>query len=820
MEGDGGLDISLGEAADLWAGLRPHFPTLERAWRTPPGAPLRTRAADPPADTVEWAPPRLSLHESVADLLSHIFDYSIVPMVGLDGPHAVTAGALMEGQPLAELEARLGLDLRHRPAPAFLLVSLTGSRGTRYYPPEWEGLNRKSKIIKWLTPEGRAAMARLRLQAMRHERIEFYGDITARQARRYVQYFGEMGTHLVRSIHYGERLFQVFEANPDFLPGLRDAVARQPGQGGGGDALAYGMAHLTRAPWVTRASAILSASDGASGRQAARHQIWASDAPGETPSLLSARAMPAWSRAAALAALPAQHIIGVSFACQALYLEDHRADVWDRLMRGGLNQRFPRAQPSGWREREPFPSARLFASAGLTGDEALCRSAAPALPPFAFALDLTAGGRTVLPPGNCLALFAGTNPATGRAAELALDCSGFDPARLTIPFVDGALCVTDNDGGRFCLVESVWLGADGDRPAIAGAPAEPDAAVLADHAAQLTVYIRLARQLQGAGLPVEIGGAMRRSAAWLAEAAVRRPDLLALRWCALQAARGAPEIELDVIVSEAARSDAMSQLLASGMDLLALPAEGPALAASVRQADQRLRAFYAAQTGTLTPIELDARAGAAGQALERRFARLGETQRLPEWVAAVFVAGASLCLPPDPRSAPHALVPGDSAYPKLWNALLSLRARYVETKAVALALQGELKDAIDLVEREVIGSNEAVGDPAGDLLAVLDALPEAPLGIAASDREGLQAEIAELLGLHRSAHLLQRQHAPCAAEAAMGPQLKRLSIVLEVLQLCRGAGIALAVLESLAPAALAARIDEALMAMPELRRSA
>ena len=47
---------------------------------------------------------------------------------------------------------------------------------------------------------------------------------------------------------------------------------------------------------------------------------------------------------------------------------------------------------------------------------------------------------------------------------------------------------------------------------------------------------------------------------------------------------------------------------------------------------------------------------------------------------------------------------------------------------------------------------------------------------------------------------------------AIGPQLHRLLLVLEILQLCRAADIPLAPLDSLAPIVLAARIDEALTA--------
>jgi hypothetical protein len=821
MEGSEGLRVNLGDPVDLWAGLKPDFLSWGSPWRVPPARPLRTEVPIIPSGPVEWGPPSLSLHEGVADLLSHIFDYSVGPMVGLDGPHSVAAGPLMDGHSLAGLEARLKMDLTIRPAPAYLLVRLTGSRGTSYYTPEWHGLNRKTKVLEWLTPEGRAAMARLRLRGMRHEGHEFHGEVTARQARRYLEYFGEMGTHLVRSVSYGERLFQVFEVNGALLPALRDACAPQPGQNRIGDAIAYGMAHFTRAPWVTSASPILSASEGACAQQVAQHEIWTSDDPGEPRSLLSRRAMPAWSRAAVLDMLPARAVIGVSFACQALYLEDHRADAWSRIMRGGLCQRFPAAEPSGWRARAQLPLASFLESAALAGDEALCKPAVPVLPAVAFALDVSIPGRITKPSAHCLALFAATNPGTGRAAELEIDCPAFDPAGLTIPFVDGALCVTDGNGARSCLVEGVWLGpADGGRPGITGAPAEPDMAMLVGYAPQLAGYAGLMGQLQGPGFPPEVAAAMRRGAAWLAEAASQHPCFLPLRWQALQVARSAGQIEPGSMALDRTLESSLTQLLGSCMDLLALPADGGAIGTAAKQVDLRLRAFYAELPDTLEVGELDARSLAVGEALQRRLASLAKTPDLPEPAVAVLRAGETLCLPPDLRRIPHDVVPGDDPYAMLWNAILGLRACYAECRAILLAARGATAEAVALLEREIIGCGEGTSNPALDLLSALDALPGVASRIDAADRNMLLTEMAELQELRRSANFLRLASTASDEAAESGPQLHRLLLVLEVLQLCRAAGIPLAALDSLAPTALAARIDQALTATAEHRRFA
>ena len=809
MGTDTGLDVDLGEPVDLWAGLAPVFPASGRPWRRPEGRPLLVEHATVAADPVAWGEPCLSLHESVTDLLDHIFDYSVAPMVGLDGPLSMTAGALMAGRSLAALEARLNMDLTIRPAPAFLLVRLLGSRGTRYYTPEWQGLNRKNKIVEWLTPAGRAAMARLRLRDMRHEGSEFYGDLTARQAGRFIAYFHDLGTHLVRSLRFGEQLFQVFEASADHLAGLKASFARAAAENRICGPMAYGAAQLTRRPWVTSASPILRAG----ARQDAHHEIWMSDVPGEPPSLLAPRAMPAWSRAAALALLPARSIVGVSFACQALYLEDHRAEAWARIMRAGLCQRFPAAPRAGWRARSPL--AGFLASAALSGDEALCRPAVPVLPDLALVLDFTTPGRIANPSAECLAFFAATDPGTGRAAEVEIDCPAFDPARLAIPFLDGALGVTDRGGERFCLVEGVWLGAAEDgRPGIAGAPAEPGAAMLIRHAPRLAGFVRLMAQLQGPGLPPEVRAAMKRAVTWLAGTMSHQPDLLPLRWQALQVARGGGRIAPGSILPDrdGALQRALVPLLESGVDLLALPADGGDLGAAARQLSARLRAFYARLPLALDAGELESKILAAGEALQRRFAGLAGNPHLPEYAGRLFAAGATLCQPPDPLRMPSGIVPGDAPFAILWNAVLGLRAGYAECRAMLLAMQGRTAEAVVLLEREILGPGDGPANPAIGFLASLDALGDALPPIDSADRALLLGEMNALLDLRRSARLLQRADAGDGS-AEDGPQLHRLLLLLEILQLCGAAGIPLAPLESLAPAAFAARIDQALTAM-------
>ncbi|ORE92723.1 hypothetical protein [Aurantimonas sp. 22II-16-19i] len=807
-------NLRLGDPVDLLSGLKPAFVAPELPWHRPAGTPVVSETAPVPAGPARWDPPVLSLHDSVEDLLSHVFDYSVAPMVGLDGPLSVCAGSLMAGQDLSDLEARLGLDLSLRPAHAHLLVRLGGRRGTATHTQEWLGLNRKVRILQWLTPEGRAAMARLRLREMRREGAELHGDVTARQAGRYLAYFEDFGTHVVRSITYGERLFQLFEVSGDLLASLRRVFAEAPRPFCG--PAAFAMAHLTRSPWTAKASPILSVGDCDIARRVTRHAIWASGSPGDPPSLLSRGAVVPANLETVLAELPARSITAVGFACQALFMEDHRADAWARLMRGSLCQRFPGLRQVGWRERGSFRPQAFLKSARLSGDEALSKPALPSLPEIAFALDVTASGRLADPVPPCLALFAATDPGTGCAAWLESGASvAFDPSRLTIPFLDGALSVTSGDGRRWCLVESAWIGGDG-APGVVADPATPSEDLLIRFRPQLSAYLRLVARLQTPLFPTDVAAAMRRCAVWLAEVTAVHPALATLRLQALAVARGLGRHDPRQLTLGDEHLADLAALLRLAAALSGLHPDGDDLRPASQQQDLRLRAFHRRLPEYFPPAALAERVAAAAKALCRSFAGLAGAPDLPDHARRLFRAGAGLAGPPDPRVLPHGLMPGEAPYPLLWNALLGLRARHAGLRAVLLAGEDRLGEAAEILSREPIGAADAPPDPAADAASALAALADDLRGCDAAVIARLPGEIAELVAASRSAGLLWRADDLALSgspTAEVGPQLHRLLVVLETLDLACLAGLPLAPLASLAPDLLAARINDALTAL-------
>lgn len=780
------MTLELGSPVDLLGGLRPAFGTAPPPWCVPPERPLRTEAVPAPGGPVHWQAPELSLHDDAADLLGRLFDLQAVPMPGLDGPLALDPGILMTGDGVDPETAASALGLPLEAGQLYLLVRLRGLRDPVYYTPEWQGLNRMKKLHDWLSPEGRHAMARLRLAAMRRDRHLLLGDVTARQASRYLEYFHRFGTHILRSLQHGDILFQVFRVAPGMRDALRIALAPELVNGAVTGPAVHGLAPFTRAPWTDRAGPIRAASGAAA---AVRDDpIWQDES--EAPSLLSTAAIDAARRAQVLDRLPACTPLAASFACQALYLEDHRAEAWTRLLRGALVQRFPELRDTGWPAPDRMRPVPLLAEAGLTHTS----TADP--PEIALAWDAapvpaaTAGAR---PPR--LALFTDARDAPGGVARLAVGCGSADRPPC-LPFCDGAVQIADG-GDRLTLVEGAWLGRA--IPQVAADPAMADPALLLRHASQLAGWLRLLDLLQGPALPDGVGPHMRRAAAWLAGAARGQTGLEMLQGQAALVAGGAGWASTLAGQGLAQPAATCASLAREVLALLALPLDHAAQHEAAARLATRLAACHA--PGAVPPDP-----EGSAQALAQRFAGLKTAHPWPETEQALLRAAAILHLPPDPKGLPHRALPGDGRVEQMWNALLGLRARLAELRATQALAAGQGARAAHLLEVEALAPHEVQPDPA---TVLAQALRQAADDAALPELDALQQDMTAMTDMAAAAWRWRRMTA-MAATPGTAPALLRLTLVLEVLALCRLSGSSKISVQGLSPRALAAALEAAL----------
>jgi hypothetical protein len=789
----------LGSPLNLLAGLRPCFTPAQVPWHAPAGLPIKTEIVLAPSDPVVWDDPVLSLHQGVADLLSGIFEYAISPMVALDGPMTVGAGPLMTGPgaDLGPFAHDLGIALK---AQSYLLVRIKGHRGTRYFQPELIGLNRKQRITEWLTPRGRKAMARLRLHDTWSEGPVVRGDITARQALRYLGYFEQLGTHILGSLGFGDLLYQVFEVADDQADALRRIFDQEAGGGPMSGGAAFGLTPFTQPPWVTQASAIMSASSAHVARAVCADPIWHAGG-GAAPSLLNGAARDALSRGAVLDRLPAQTVIAASFANQALYMEDFRADAWARMLRGALSHRFAGLTHTGWQSRGAFAPVRFLQSVEFSDAASLGSSPNAAVRGIGFALDLGAD----LPPrdaqGDYLALCASADPAGGGTLRRRPGWPDFDPRRFKVPFVDGAFEIWAEDGSRATLIEGLWLGgADAGDLHVAADPADVPHAQLLRHKEALADYVRLLHQLCGPVFAPEVHTFAIRCAMWLAQSAQGDAALDQLGWDATWVARGDPW----VLDDPGPESDTLSTTVRNAVSLMALAPDMDALEPGAKALAEEVAAIYRAAAGS----SRDALAGACAQsakAVADGCAVCAAVTGLSDVTRAAFTAGAGLLAPPDHRVLPHAPLTGAHPVPRLWNGVMTLRTHVAKIQAILAACAGDPAAAVAALRREPMSPRLATRDPGADILEAVTQLE----GDGGDGADALRSHSAELGNLARRATLIHRTDLtdPALVQAKGEPQVLRLIAVLDLLNLCRLSGLPVAPLPDLAPSTIVARLE-------------
>lgn len=472
-----------------------------------------------------WSEPALSLHATAEDLITAIFDFRVLPFQADGGrPFRLSAGALALAPPrraatLSRLESWLGLPLGEAEEPGFVLLSVGRQGGDFQHEAEKGGIGRYLAIQDFWQREGRHAMARLRK-----------GELDARQAQRYLEYFYDFGTHFVSRIATGQRLLQVFACRPGFFAGLSQHVSREARGLAASGPLALGLRHLLKAESLAARGRIVAlGGDGALAASLAAG-AWRDEATGED-SLFQPFLGSAAVRRELLASFRRSVPVEVCVTPQTSMMETFRAVAAARVMKGALLQRYGTALQLPSRPAlasdVPVPPIELPLPPAAAAGESSATAA----------LALGLGGRTEIPGRQVTLLAYRVHPLAGAegsppAPLLVLDDEAFANCRIYAGELPaGLLIATRANPHSHQAFYDAWrfrsaAGVEGEeaRVEIAGDLRPPEggrieAAILADFAAASI----------DVGIPGQ-GELARRCLAWLAggEAAPEPPPLAAL----------------------------------------------------------------------------------------------------------------------------------------------------------------------------------------------------------------------------------------------------------------------------------------------------
>lgn len=781
----------LGDPANLLSGFHPRFPNSGCAWHTPTKYPLIIEDASVVEGDILWHAPEISFHDSLTQLAGKLFDYKVRPMRFLDGPLDLTPASLPAYELEKEFATHLGLNTISLKGRTFLLVCLRGERQSCHYTPEIQDINRRIKVQEWRTEDGLKAQARLRLERMRHEEGIFYGDIKARNAQRYLDYFQEFGTHLVSKLTFGDSLYQVFVIPPENKSIVNFSLSKAgTGPFQGMDALPFKA--LTQSDWIETSSPILSAQQGRHINDVISHPAWLDD-ENQPPSLLSVSSTSPHLKNEALNQLSATGVISVEFSCQALYLENHRADVFTRLLRGSLDLLSPSPLKTGWMVPKVFNCIDFLKSAELPAHESLCVSNKHQLPAVSLAIQFEPSERIQT---FDLAFYASTLTTAGLSAEIKVNDVENATQDLKLLFPDSGLQIVDDKKTRAILVEGAWLRqADHAGCKLDGTPLEVEPKLLRKHQSKLHTYLEFIEKISGPAITAKAAPAFERVTHWISRATENQEALTLLHWHALKAQWGFTQW---ICPSDASLRDEI-------IDKLSAVAQPPHLQQTIHSppppediVTDRLQNVIARLGDCFSTLADYAGFNPVINDLARAGKDIGKTTPPPQW--------------------PPQLNNDDSPQATMWNSLLCLRAMISSCRALQYVFANDVKAATNCLKVETVSARDCKGHSADQLAVTIRMLlpPSKPLDDLL---EMLQGEIKSLSEIAHATELAFHRMTPMY-NGDIGPQLRSLMDRLDALNFACRMGVEIEPLDSLSPPLLLQQLRKAKDGLTHLRQIA
>jgi hypothetical protein len=629
------LGLCLGDVVNILDGLTPGWyghdrtiPVFAPLAHAPlVTVPLPNRAPTPGV----WEGPRVTLHDSLAELVDALFDYRVIPSRDNRGQRPLPPSTLMlGGRPIAAVAGAIGnlvgIDVAHPDVGGFVLLELRRNDADHRHEVERGGNAVRSSIERYWTREGRHAMARLRWDG---ENVDPDGRrrafVTPRQVPRYLDYFYARGTHFVARVGLGQRLFQVLACRADRYQFLREfwqretsGAARVPGP------LSVSFIQFTGPRWMCARGKLASIGNEPELARSIQQGAWRSDGPESAEILLAPFVKSRRGATAMLDRFEGSAATRVELLSQGYLMGEPRAQAWQKVLNGALLQRYGVVDGQKPYEAAGSPRRYLFGStprraAFLDGRMTLLRDCIDAADLYAISssevreieaigLCLALGSGSVIDlPGertNLLAFRTETGEMGANVPVLRVADEGFSRFAFSTGDMRGALVVTDrSETRRETYFRGLRFGFDGSgRVVVKDDPRQPSDAHLRDARELLEATLDMAEALLAVA-DAESADLARGHPAWLA-AIIGQSGLLAEdepdspAWHALRA-RALCSAHLGVNGIEVARPkpEAMRELVVLANEAWVLGQHQPFDRDRVRQDDGAALSHLAARLG-------------------------------------------------------------------------------------------------------------------------------------------------------------------------------------------------------------------------------
>ncbi|OPY71194.1 MAG: hypothetical protein A4E63_01633 [Syntrophorhabdus sp. PtaU1.Bin050] len=306
-----------------------------------------------PAQTGTWSFPHISLHDTAVSLLDALLPYRIEnPSDGTKAP-VLPAGPLLicdcnRDQAIVQLSETLGIKLGGK-GYGYALVQLKRIDGENVHPSSEMGVlihPNPSRIPEELGvgPEFKKSVASLKRVKVRGS--AFTPDVVSEQdANDYLNLFARHGTHFVSKITFGDVIFQVFAMPEQRYNRVKKLYAGQPDMLSGPKAVlfrqyttdfntgAYG--------YVKEYGKILSFSQSPVLRQSVKDGEWFEQIFARTDSIFAVFQNDARITTDTLnTKYTDMTAVMTDLTSMTLFLEHSRKQIWERVFKGGLIQKY------------------------------------------------------------------------------------------------------------------------------------------------------------------------------------------------------------------------------------------------------------------------------------------------------------------------------------------------------------------------------------------------------------------------------------------------------------------------------------------------
>ena len=361
---------------------------------------LATVEAELPQNTGKWSFPEVTLHESAQSLLTALLPYKIEdPSDGIDGPKAPAGPLLIDDanrpEALKKLSATLGVDLA-KSGQGYALVRLTRTDGEAVHEsqqmdvlvhPNPSNIPEELGVSKQFR-KGMGGLARFK------PREDFSpNDIDPKIANEYLDFFAQQGTHYVSSMVLGDVIFQVFAMPEERFQRVKKFYASQPDKLKGQEAVLFRQfttdANTGAFGYVREYGKLLDFSLSETLAKAVKAGEWKEPTFAEekdsifavydsgskvNPEVLNEKYKDVTS-------------IMTSLTSLTLYSEHNRKQIWRRVLKGGLVQKYQSAINPNFFNYCPYDLAGRLNQSELPGF--LSTIATPHINTYKAGLDLS-----------------------------------------------------------------------------------------------------------------------------------------------------------------------------------------------------------------------------------------------------------------------------------------------------------------------------------------------------------------------------------------------------------------------------------------------